>query len=81
MESGFFLRDTIDGHKEYDCPDPSVDSESLKKVNSILGPIRMLLNMVDNEFITTIFDSIDMIVNSTFAMIAIFSEYKGSEFC
>ena len=22
MESGFFLRDTEDGHREYDCPDP-----------------------------------------------------------
>ena len=22
MESGFFLRDTENGHREYDCPDP-----------------------------------------------------------
>ena len=75
MESGFFLRDTMDGHREYDCPDPNVDNDSLKKVNSIMGPIRMLLNMVDNDYIKTIFDSLDMIISSTFGLLAIFDGY------
>ena len=24
MESGFFLRDTENGHREYECPDPQM---------------------------------------------------------
>ena len=41
----------------------------------------MLLNMVDNSYISTIFDSLDMIINSVFGIMAIFDKYAGSEFC
>ena len=81
MESGFFLRDTQDGHREYDCPDPSIDHDAIKQINGIIGPIRMLLQMVDNEYLTTIFDTIDLVMNTIFSFIAIFEGYKGSEFC
>ena len=81
MESGFFLRDTENGHREYDCPDPSINNDALKKVNNILGPVQMLLGMANNDIITNAFKSIDTIVNSSFQIIASVDNYKGSEFC
>ena len=81
MESGFFLRDTQNGHREYECPDPKTDTDALKKVNGILGPVQMLLNMMDNDDIKTLFRSIDSIVNGVFAIIAAVDDYPGSEFC
>ena len=33
METGFFLRDTPDGHREYDCPDVSLKSDILSTLN------------------------------------------------
>ncbi len=41
----------------------------------------MLLNMVDNEFIKSAFGSLDMIVNSTFAILATVNGYQGTELC
>ena len=32
METGFFLRDSKDGYLEYDCADPSLNNDILKKV-------------------------------------------------
>ena len=55
MESGFFLRDTKDGHREYDCPDLKVDQNALRQVNAILAPVQMLLSLANNEFINTAF--------------------------
>ena len=56
MESGFFLRDTKDGHREYDCPDPQVDQNALRQVNAILAPVQMLLGLANNDFINTAFN-------------------------
>ena len=81
MESGFFLRDTENGHREYDCPDPTINTDALKKVNSILGPVQMLLNLANNDIINNAFRSIDTIVNSSFQLIASVDNYRGSEFC
>ena len=81
MESGFFLRDTEDGHREYDCPDPSLDVNALKQVNSILGPVQMLLKMAKNDTIDAAFNSIDTIVNAAFQIIAAVDGYQGSSFC
>ena len=81
MESGFFLRDTEDGHREYDCLDPQLDVNALKQVNSILGPVQMLLSMAQNDTINSAFKSIDTIVNAAFQIIAAIDGYQGSEFC
>ena len=81
MESGFFLRDTANGHHEYDCPDPQLNTEALKKVNTILGPVQMLLNLANNDIINNAFKSIDTIVNASFQIIASVNNYPGSEFC
>ena len=43
METGFFLRENPEGHKEYECADPNTSQEVLKKINSVLGPVQMLL--------------------------------------
>ena len=81
MESGFFLRDTENGHREYECPDPQLNNDAMKKVNSILGPVQMLLGLANNDIITNAFRSIDTIVQSSFLIIASVDGYKGSEFC
>ena len=81
MESGFFLRDTENGHREYDCPDPILKNDALKKVNQVLGPVQMLLNLTDNDFIKSAFRSIDTIVNAVFQIMASVDDYPGSEFC
>ena len=81
MESGFFLRDTENGHREYECPDSQVDNDRLKKVNSVMGPVQMLLNLTENDMIKTAFRSIDTIVNATFEILAVIHGYQGSEFC
>ena len=81
MESGFFLRDQENGHREYDCPDPSINVDALKKVNSILGPVQMLLNLTNNDLVISIFSSVDTIVNAVFAIMAAIDNYPGSEFC
>ena len=75
MESGFFLRDTKDGHREYDCPDLNVDQTLIKQVNAILAPVQMLLNIADNEFINNCLLSIDTIVNAVFDIIASIDGY------
>ena len=81
MESGFFLRDTKDGHREYDCPDLQVDQNALRQVNAILAPVQMLLGLANNEFINTAFNQIDTIVNAVFDIMASIDGYQGSEFC
>ena len=81
MESGFFLRDTENGHREYSCPDPQINTAALRKMNTILGPVQMLLNLTKNDLVITAFKSIDGIVNSTFEILASVNDYPGSEFC
>ena len=81
MESGFFLRDTENGHREYSCPDPQINTDALRRMNTILGPVQMLLNLTKNDIVITAFKSVDNIVNSTFEIMASVKDYPGSEFC
>ena len=81
MESGFFLRDATDGHREYECPDPRVDWDNLNKITQILGPVQMMLGMMENDMITTAMASFETIINSVFHLIAAVEKYPGSEFC
>ena len=75
MESGFFLRDTENGHREYECPDSQVDNERLKKVHAVMGPVSMLLNLTDNDMIKTAFGSLDTIINAVFEILAVIHGY------
>ena len=34
MEKGFFLRNSDNGHREFECPDPKSNEEFMKKLNS-----------------------------------------------
>ena len=49
METGFFLRDTENGHREYECPDPAIDTNLHGQINKFLGPVQMLLGMTEND--------------------------------
>ena len=81
MESGFFLRDTTNGHHEYDCPDPNSHQDMMKKINGVLQPVTMLLGLAENEMLTTMLRSMNTIVSSVFAIIGAVDGYRGSEFC
>ena len=81
METGFFLRDTADGHREYECPDPSLTSETIKKVKSIIGPVQMLVALAENEFLNVALRMIETLVTNVFDLVASIEGYRGSEFC
>ena len=51
MESGFFLRDTPDGYKEYDCPDVAVDPEMMSTVNSFIQPVVMAVKLLQSPLV------------------------------
>ena len=63
METGFFLRDTKDGHLEYNCMEPSLNSDILKKVQSIFGPVQALLKLADNDMVNLGLRMLDTILN------------------
>ena len=81
MESGFFLRDTPDGHKEFDCPDPVLHSEAYKKFQQFWAPVQMLVNFLDNEIVRTTVGSIEVFIDSVFKLIGSTKDYPGSKFC
>ena len=81
MESGFFLRDTVDGHHEYECPDPKPFTEELKKINGILQPVTMMLALAENDILNVFLKSLSTIIESIFKIIGALDDYKGSEFC
>ena len=81
METGFFLRDTPDGHKEYECPEPSINNDFLKKVNAVLGPVQMLLKLAESDMLDLALRMVDTVVNQVFSIIGAIDGYRGSEFC
>ena len=81
MESGFFLRDKPDGYKDYDCPELAVDTDTMKVIQSVLTPIQMAVNMLNNDIANTIFSAIETFINSVLSLQATVRGYPGSEFC
>ena len=81
METGFFLRDTPDGHKEYECPDSSIDQDILKKINSVMGPVQMLLKLAENDMLDLALRMVDTVINSTLNIVGAIDDYRGSSFC
>ena len=81
METGFFLRDTPDGHKEYECPEPSIDQDMIKKINAVLGPVQMLLKLAESDMLDLALRMVDTVVNSVFNIVGSIENYRGSEFC
>ena len=49
MENGFFLRDNLDGYKEYDCPNVEVPSGLKMKINKVYQPVKAVLMMVNSK--------------------------------
>ena len=49
MENGFFLRDNLDGYKEYDCPNVEVPSSLKMKINKVYQPVKAVLMMVNSK--------------------------------
>jgi len=81
MESGFFLRDTPDAYKDYECPDLAVDTDKLKVIQAFFVPVQMVLNMLQIDSVTTILNGIEVFVSSILSLQATVRGYPGSEFC
>ena len=82
MESGFFLRDTDNGHREYECPDPIMDTALLAQINKFLGPVQALLGMTEQDMIIMAVDSLDTIIKAVVEIEGVITpKYRGSEFC
>lgn len=45
MEQGFFLRNDLEAHKQFECPDLVVDSASQKQFSSVMGPAGAMIKM------------------------------------
>ena len=81
MESGFFLRDTPDGHREYECPDPNLDTEAYAKLQTFWAPIQLVVNYLQNEIVRSTVASIEIFIDSIFKLIGSVKDYQGSDFC
>ena len=81
MESGFFLRDTPDGYKEYDCPDIAVDPEQVQTVNSFVQPVIMAVKLLKKPIFEQVVEAIQGFLEEVMFLQALFSNYKGTEFC
>ena len=58
METGFFLRDTPQGYKDYDCPELPVDRDLQETLNKFFVPIEMLLGLLKDETIKQTFATV-----------------------
>ena len=81
METGFFLRDAKDGHREYDCPDTSLKNDMIKTINSVFGPVQALLSLAESDMLNLGLRMFNTLINQIFNLIASIEQYRGSEFC
>lgn len=81
LEQGFFLRNDLEGYKQFDCPELVVDQEAQKRFNQVLTPAEMMINMSNNEGMKDMWDGIMLFVNEVAAFQAIIDNYSGSDFC
>ena len=81
METGFFLRDTPQAYKDYDCPELNVDRSLTDMLNKFFVPIEMLLGLLKNEEISQTFKTVQVVINSVISLVATVDDYQGSEFC
>ena len=58
METGFFLRDSPGGYRDYDCPELPVDAEITDVLNKFFVPIEMLLGLLNDETIKQAFATV-----------------------
>ena len=81
MESGFFLRDNPDGHREFDCPDAALHTDDYLKFQQFWAPVQMIVNFLDNEIVRTTVGSIEVFIDSVFKLLGSVRDYQGSQFC
>ena len=81
METGFFLRDTPQGYRDYECPDLPIDRSIQDTLQKFFVPIEMLLGLLNDDSIKQIFATVQVLVNSIIALVAATEDYQGSEFC
>ena len=51
METGFFLRDTPQGYRDYECPDLPIDRSIQDTLQKFFVPIEMLLGLLNDDSI------------------------------
>ena len=81
MENGFFLRDNLEAHKEYECPDIVVPENMIKTLENIFSPVKMVLGLVNNEAYSKMWNIIETMMQSIIKLTATVHNYQGSEYC
>ena len=74
------LRDQPDGYKEYDCPELAPSMETIDTYNQFIGPVKMLLQMAQNDIIESLLNFVDNLVTSAAKLFGL-RQYPGTEFC
>ena len=62
MESGFFLRDNPNGHKDYECPELAVDTETMQTFNQIMTPVQMAVTLLKNDMVDGILAAVKVFI-------------------
>ena len=81
MENGFFLRDNLEAHKEYECPDIVVPENMIKTLENVFSPVKMVLGLVNNEAYSKMWNIIETMIQSIIKLTATVHNYQGSEYC
>ena len=81
MENGFFLRDNLEAHKEYECPDLVVPENMIKTLENVFSPVKMVLGMVQNEAYSKMWNIVETMIQSIIKLTATVHNYPGSEYC
>ena len=46
LDQGFFMRNELQGHRQFDCPDLVVDLERTKQLNEMMAPAKMMTSLL-----------------------------------
>ena len=81
LEQGFFLRNDLDGYKQFECPELHVNTDAQNQFSKLMGPAEMVLNMQNNKQLTQFWDSIMLFANNVMTFTSIGQNYDASDFC
>ena len=82
MESGFFLRNSELGQAEYQCPEVVLTADNdFKKAKEFMGPVKMLIGMLNNKKVDAAWGSIELFIDSIKTLETAANKYEASEFC
>lgn len=82
MEAGFFIRNEVNGHEAYQCPDSFISKKDQKSLNDVLTPVRLIISLIKIDILDKIWTVIDTYIDTIMIFQGILDkDYKGSSFC